>query len=67
VLPDPIRGIEAWRNFTETQQSDHAPRSGPGVKNGRSGAKDGAPEKLGCGRVKEEVNQILQRVSASAA
>jgi len=44
----------------------HAPRSGPEVKNGSS-AEDGTPEKLGCGTVKEEVSQILQRVSAGAA
>jgi len=57
----------AWRNSTETQQSGHAPRSEPKVKNGRSGAEDGASERLGCGTVKEEVRQILQRVSADAA
>jgi len=67
VLPDPFRGLEAWRNSTETQQSDHAPRFGPEVKNGRSTAEDGAPKSLGCGTVKEEVSQILQRVSAGAA
>jgi len=44
------------------QTSDHAPRSGPGIKNG-SGAEDGTPERLRCGTVKEEVNQILQMVS----
>jgi len=38
------------------QQSGHAPRSGPEVKNGRSGAEDGAPEMLRCGEVKEEVS-----------
>jgi len=67
VLPDPFRGMVAWRNSTETQQSGHAPRSVPDVKNGRSGAEDGAPERLGCGAVKEEVSQILQRVFAGAA
>jgi len=55
----------AWRNSTETQQSGHAPKSGPKIKN-RSSAEDGAPEKLGCGTVKEEASQILQRVSANA-
>jgi len=45
----------------------HAPRSKPEVKNGRSCAKDGAPERLECGTVKEEVSRILQRVSAGAA
>jgi len=33
VLPDPFRGMRAWRNSTETQQSDHTPRSGPEAKN----------------------------------
>jgi len=47
VLLDPFRGIGAW----ETQQSGHASRSGPEVKSGRSGAEDGAPERLGCGTV----------------
>jgi len=55
------------RNSTETQQSGHAPRSGPQVKNGRSSAEDGAPERIGCGTVKEEVSQNLQRVFAGAA
>jgi len=67
VLPDPFLGMEAWRNSTETQQSSHAPRSGPEVKNETSSAKDGEPERLGCGTVKEKVSHILHRVSASAA
>jgi len=67
VLPDPFLGMGAWRNFTKTQQSGHAPRSGPEVKNGRSGVKDGAPERLGYRTVKEEASQILQRVSVGAA
>jgi len=60
VLPDLSEG-------PETQQSDLALSSGLEVKIGRSGAEDGAPERLGCGTVKEEVSQILQRVSAGAA
>jgi len=39
VLSDPFRRKRAWRNSTEIQQSDHAPRSGPEVKIGRSSAK----------------------------
>jgi len=31
VLPDPFRGMGAWRNSMETQQSGHAPRFGPEV------------------------------------
>jgi len=34
-------------------------------KNGSS-AKDGAPERLGCGTIQEEVHQILQKVSTGA-
>jgi len=56
----------AWRNSTETQQLGHAPRSGSEVKNGRlSSAKDGAPERLRCGTIQEEVSQILQRPGGS--
>jgi len=43
VLPNPFRGMRAWRNFKETQQSRHAPRSGLEIYNGRNSAKDGAP------------------------
>jgi len=67
VPPDHFRGMGAWKNSTETQQSGYAPGSGPEIKNGRSNAEVGAPERLRCGTVKEEVSQILQRVSAGAA
>jgi len=63
-LPDSFRGMGAWSNSTETQQSGHAPRSGPKVKN-VSSAKDGAPERLGCGTVKE-VSQILHQCFAAS-
>jgi len=49
-----------------TEQSGHAPRSGPEVKMEGS-AEDGAPERLGCETVKEEVSHFLQRVSVGAA
>jgi len=39
-------------------KSDHAPRSEPEVKKGSS-AKDGVPERLGCGTIQEEVSQIF--------
>jgi len=58
VLHDPFRGMRAWRNSTETQQSGHAPRSGPEVKNGRSSAKDGAPERLRYGTIQKVVSQL---------
>jgi len=54
VLPDPFRGMKTRRNFVESQQLGHAPRSGPEVKNGSS-AKDGALERLRCGTIQKEV------------
>jgi len=55
VLPDPFRRMKTWKNSTETQQSGHASRSGPGVKN-RGSAKDGAPERLKRGPIQEEMS-----------
>jgi len=66
VLPDPFRGMGAWKNSTEIQQSSHAPTSGPEGKNERS-AKGGALERLECGTIQEEVSHTLQRMSAGAS
>jgi len=55
VLSDPFRGIGAWRNCAEIQPSGHAPRFGPEIKNGRSSAKDGTPERLRCGTLQEVI------------
>jgi len=52
MLPDPFRGMGAWRNSTETQQLDHAQRYGLEIKNGSS-AKDGGPKRLRCGTLQE--------------
>jgi len=46
VLPDLFRGVGARRNSSKAQQSGHAPRFGPEVKNRRSNAKDDAPERI---------------------
>jgi len=56
VQPDSFQGIGLWSNSTKTQLSDHAPRSRPKVKNGRSSAKDGAPERLRSGTIQKEVS-----------
>jgi len=40
----------------EIQQSGHAPRSGPEIKDGRSRVKDGAPERLRFMTVQKEVS-----------
>jgi len=60
---------EGWGRGGTPRRPNSRPR--PKVwtrgENGRSSAEDGAPERLECGTVKEEGNQILQRVSAGAA
>jgi len=53
VLPDSFRGMGARRNSTDTQQSGHAPRSGLEIKDGRSSAKAGPPDRLKCGTFQE--------------
>jgi len=56
VLPNPFRGLAAWKNSTETRQSSHASRSGPEVKNAKSNAKDGMPLRFRCGTIQKEVS-----------
>jgi len=59
LLPAPFRRMGAWRNSTETQQSGHAPRFGPEVKNGRSSAKDGVAEvKNGRSSAKDDAEEF---------
>jgi len=53
MLPDPFRRMGARRNFADTQQSGHAPKSGPEVKNVKSIAKDGSPERLTFGTIQK--------------
>jgi len=54
----------ARKNSTETQQSGHAPKFEPEVKNGSS-AKDGSLERLRYGTIEKEVTGLHQRVAAS--
>jgi len=55
VLSDSFWGMMARRNSAETQQSGHAQRSEPEVKNGISSAKDGAPKRLRRGSIQKEM------------
>jgi len=56
VLFDPFQGMGKQKNSAETQQSGHAPTSGPEIKDGRSNAKDGAPERLRYGTIQKELS-----------
>jgi len=69
VLPGHFRGMGGggMEKLPETQQSGHASRSGPEIKDGRSNAKGGALERLGC-RTNPEGNELDPTVmSADAA
>jgi len=66
VLPDLSEGWDAVELHRDPTVGSR-PRSGPEVKNGRSGAEDGTPDRLRCVTVKEKVSQILQRVFTDAA
>jgi len=52
----PLPGDRARKNSTKTQQSARPARSAPEIKNGRSSAENGTPERLGCGTILEEVS-----------
>jgi len=43
--------------FRRDPKSVHAPRSGPEIKDGRSSAKDGTPERFRCGKFQKEVHK----------
>jgi len=51
-----LPNLKGWRHRGTPwrQQSGHAPKSEPEVKNGRSSAKDGMPERLRCGTIQKE-------------
>jgi len=49
VPPDPFRGMRSRRNSAETQQSGHAPSSGPKI----------ASERLRCVTIQKELRQRL--------
>jgi len=54
VLLDPFRGMGVRRNSTETQQSGHAPSSGPEVK--MEEVVHDAPKRLKYGIIQNEVS-----------
>jgi len=64
VLPETFRGMRAWWNSANPQQSGHAPRHGPEIKDGRSSAKDGTPAGS---NVRQFRSRILQMITAGAA
>jgi len=65
--PTPSEGWGRGRTPRRPNSRDTPPRTGPEIKNGRSSAKDGAPERHRYVTIQEEVSQILQRVSAGTA
>jgi len=64
ALPDLFRGMGVWKNSAENQQSGHAPKPEPEIKDGSS-AKDGTPESPRC-KTSQKVSHMLQLMTAGA-
>jgi len=67
VLPDPFPRDGGVEKLCGDPTVGPRPKVWTRGQKWRSSAKDGAPERLGCGTIQEEVNQILQRVFAGVA
>ena len=66
-LPDPFRGMGAWRNTMEPQKPSNSPGSGPEVVKRQRVAKECAAQRVRSWTVQNEMRDVLGRVSTSAA
>ena len=66
-LPDPFRGMEAWRKTMETQKPGNSPGSGPEVVKRQRVAKERAAQRVRSWTVQNEMRDVLGRVSTGAA
>ena len=67
LLPDPFRGMGAWRKTMEPQKPGNSPRPGPEVVKRQRVAKEQAAQRVRGWTVQNEMRGILGRVSAGAA
>ena len=67
LLPDPFRGMEAWRKIMEPQKPGSSPEPEPEVEQRQKIAKEQATQRVRSWRVQNEMRDVLRRVSASAA
>ena len=67
LLPDPFRGMGAWRKTMEPQNPGNSPGYGPEVVERRRVAKQRAAQRVRSLTVQNEMKGVLGRVSAGAA
>ena len=66
-LPDPFRGMGAWRMTMEPQNPGNSPGSGPEVVQKQRVSKEWAAQRVRSWTVQNEMRSVLGRVSAGAA
>ena len=66
-LPDPFRGMGAWRKTMEPQKPGNSPRPGPEIKKRQRVAKERAAQRVRSWTVQNEMSGVLGRVSAVTA
>ena len=67
LLPDPFRGMGAWRKTIEPQKLGNSPGSGPEVVVRQKIAKERTAQRVRSWIVQNEMRGVLGRVPASAA
>ena len=66
-LPDPFRGMEAWRKTMEPQKPGNSPGSGPEVVQRQRVTKERAAQRVRNWTVQNEMRGVLRPVSTCAA
>ena len=66
-LPDPFRGMGAWRKTMEPQKPGNSPGSGPEVVKRQRVAKERVAQRVRSWTVQNEMRDVLGRVSTGAA
>ena len=67
LLPDPFRGMRAWRKTMEPQKPSNSPRPGPEIVERPRVAKERAAKRVRSWTGQNEMRGVLGRVSAGAA
>ena len=67
LLPNPFRGMGAWRRTMEPQKPGNSPGPGPEVVKTQRVAKERATQRVRCWTVQNKMRDVLGPVSAGAA
>ena len=67
LLPDPFREMGIWQKTMETQKPGNSPGPGPEVVQKQRVAKEQAAQRVCSWTVRNEIRDVLGRVSAGAA